>query len=230
MKKPGIIGGVGPESTIQYYRYIIQKFQKKLNTNNYPEIVLHSINMTEMLSYVANKQYDKLTDFLAERIKVLEKGGADFAAIASNTPHIVFEQVAKLVNIPLISIVEETCKEVIRRKIKRVSLFGTKSTMTSGFYNEASEKLGIEIIIPNTAKQNYIHEKYMGELVFNKLMPETKKGLIEIASELQEDFNIQGLILGGTELPLILQQADFNTIEIFDTTQIHVESIVERMW
>lgn len=229
MKKIGLIGGVGPESSIEYYRLIIKEFQDRLSTKDYPEIIINSINMTEMLSYVFDNRLDKLVDFLADRIKILEKAGVDYGAIASNTPHIVFERLIDRVKIPLISIVEETCKMIGDKKMQRVGLFGTKSTMSNGFYNKVADKYGIKIIIPAPDKQDFIHDKYMSELVFNRIIPETKKQLIQIVRELKEKESIEGLILGGTELPLILSQSDFGDIEIFDTTRIHVESIVTKM-
>ena len=229
MKKIGLIGGVGPESTIEYYRLIIKRFQERLNTQNYPEIIINSINMTEMLGYVFNNQLDKLVNFLAGRIKILEMSGVDYAAIASNTPHIVFDELKEKVNIPLISIVEETCKEISARKMQHVGLLGTKSTMTAEFYNKAAKRNGIDIFVPENKNQNFIHEKYMNELLFNRIVPETKKELIRIVEELKEKELIEGLILGGTELPLILSQQDFSDIIIFDTTKIHVESIVTHL-
>ncbi len=229
MKKPGIIGGVGPESSIEYYKLIIKRFQEKLNTKDYPELVINSINMTEMLGYVFTNQLDSLTDFLSERIKILELSGVDFAAIASNTPHLVFDRLINRVKIPLVSIAEEACKVINNKKITRAGLFGTKSTMTSGFYKRVAEQYGIEVLVPDPIRQDYIHEKYMGELVFNRILPDTRQQLIQIVKNLQKNESIQGLILGGTELPLILSQSDFDDIEIFDTTQIHVESIVSKM-
>lgn len=229
MKKIGLIGGVGPESTIEYYRLIIKRFQERLETKNYPEITIHSINMTEMLGYVFNNQLDLLVDFLAERINVLEMSGVDYAAIASNTPHIVFDSLKEKVGIPLISIVEETCIDISTRNLKRAGLFGTKSTMTAGFYNVTAKKHGIDIFVPGKSDQDFIHDKYMTELLFNKIVPETKKELIRIINELKEKEAIECLILGGTELPLILSQKDFNDIMILDTTKIHVESIVDKM-
>ena len=229
MKRVGLIGGVGPESSIEYYRLIIKRFQERLVTKDYPEMIINSINMTEMLSYVFNNRLDKLIDFLSDRIKMLELSGVDYGAITSNTPHIVFDRLVERVTIPLISIVEETCKEINDKKIQRVGLFGTKSTMLNGFYNRVAERYGIDIIIPDSDKLDYIHNKYMTELVFNKILPDTKKKLIQIVKELNKMESIQGLILGGTELPLILSQSDFNDIEILDTTKIHVESIVSKM-
>ena len=108
MKKVGLIGGIGPESSIQYYRLLIRRFQDKINTKDYPEMIINSINMTEMLNYVFNNQLDKLVNFLSDKIKLLELSGVDFAAIASNTPHIVFDKLSERISIPLIRIVEET--------------------------------------------------------------------------------------------------------------------------
>jgi aspartate racemase len=229
MKKIGLIGGVGPESSIEYYRLIIKRFQERLNTKEYPELIINSINMTQMLGYVFKNQLDKLVDFLMERINDLEKTGVDYIAITSNTPHIVFDELADKAKTPLISIVEEACKNIYEKKMQRVALFGTKSTMVNGFYNKAALKYGINIIVPETEKQDFIHNKYMTELLFNNIVPETKEQLIKIVRELKESESIEGLILGGTELPLILSQSDFGDIKILNTTEIHVESIVTKM-
>ena len=101
--------------------------------------------------------------------------------------------------------------------------------MTNGFYDRVAERYGIEILIPESLKQNYIHDKYMNELVFNQILPDTKRKLIQIVRDLKENESIQGLILGGTKLPLIISQSDFSDIDIFDTTKIHVDSIVSKM-
>jgi aspartate racemase len=185
--------------------------------------------MTEMLGYVFDKKLDQLVDFLIERINILQKVGVEYVAIASNTPHIVFEKLSEKVSIPLISIVEETCKNVAAEKIKRVGLLGTKSTMSSGFYNSVAEQHNIQVVIPSLEDQDYIHNKYMSELVFNTILPDTKNKLIEIIKKIKKEDLIEGLILGGTELPLIIKQTDFSDIKIFDTTKIHVESIVAKM-
>ena len=229
MKRIGIIGGIGPESTIAYYRLLVKGFQERQKTTDYPDIMISSINMTEMLGYVFASNPDKLVDFIVNKIEVLEKTGVDYIAIASNTPHMVFDRIAERTHTPLISIVEETCKVIRDKKMHKVGLLGTKSTMTTGFYQRTAERYGIEIVIPTIEQQDYIHSKYMSELLFNNIVPETKEQLIRIVRELEEKEYIEGLILGGTELPLILNQADFADLEIVDTTLIHVESILERM-
>jgi len=229
MKKFGLIGGVGPESTIDYYRQIIKEYQYRLVTKDYPEILINSINMTKMLSCVFEKRYDDLVNLVVDEAAILERAGADFIAISSNTPHIVFDKIAGRVNVPMISIVEETCKYIGYRKVQKVALLGTKSTMSGGFYNRIADKYNVKVIIPTSDNQEYIHEKYMSELVFNDIKSDTKKEFIRIVSEIKEKESIDGLILGGTELPLILSQTDFKDIEVFDTTMLHVKSIVSKM-
>ena len=229
MKKIGIIGGIGPESTIAYYRLLIKLFQERLGTTHYPEILIHSINMTEMLDLVSRNELEELVSFLKERVEILEEGQVDYVALASNTPHLVFDQLANSVKVKMISIVEETCKHISEMGLKKVGLLGTKSTMSMGFYQAVGERYGIKIFPPDKEARQYVHEKYMGELVFNQILPETKKQLIRIANDLQTQDQIEGIILGGTELPLILDQEDFDILKVFDTTQIHVQAILDKM-
>ena len=229
MNKIGIIGGIGPESTISYYRLLIERFQSRLNTNQYPEILLHSINMTKMLSYLSNDQLDELVIFLKRKIAVLEKSEVEFVAIASNTPHIVFDELVKVVNVKMISIVEETCKTIIESGLTKVGLLGTKFTMRQGFYQKVGDNNGIKIVVPNEEDQNFVHDKYMGELVFNRVNPDTKRRLIDVINTLEADEHIEGIVLGGTELPLILDQNDFQKLKVFNTTEIHVNAILDKM-
>jgi aspartate racemase len=228
-KKIGLIAGLGPESTIEYYRLIINRFRERLKTKDNPEFILHSINMTEMIGYLSNNQFDEMVAFLAERVNVLADAGADYGAITANTPHIVFDRVQEKVKIPLISIVEEACKAVKNKNLQKVGLLGTKFTMTSGFYSKVAKKFKLKIIVPGSSHLDFIHEKYMNELIYNRIYPETKNELMRIVKGMKEKDKIEGLILGGTELPLILNQKDFEDLMVFDTTQIHVESIVEKM-
>ena len=229
MKKFGLIGGIGPESTVKYYQQIIKEYRKRLRTEEYPDFLIQSINMTEMLNFVFSNNLDGLANFLSQHLTELQRSGVEFSALASNTPHIVFDKLSELSGIRLISIVEETCKVIKSNELTNVGLFGTKSTMEAGFYQSNAEKYNFKIIIPNESQRNFIHKKYFEELVFNKIDQTTKSCLIEIANELKIKNEVQGLILGSTELSLILNQSDFKDLLVFDTTQIHVESIVTEM-
>ncbi|QQS51222.1 MAG: amino acid racemase [Bacteroidota bacterium] len=229
MKKLGLIGGIGPESSIEYYRQLIKAYQETAGTTDYPEMVMHSIDLTALLAYINANQPEELVGFLAERINVLDAAGCDFGAMASNTPHMVFDSLQKKVDLPLVSIVEVTCQAIAQSGLTKVALLGTRFTMSQGFYQKAAEKYGIEVVSPVPDQQEFIHRIYMGELLFNRIVPETKKQLLRIVSDIKEKEAIQGLILGGTELPLILHQSDFSGLQVFDTTQIHVASLVKRM-
>jgi aspartate racemase len=223
----GIIGGIAPPSTIDYYQRIITGFQEKGSTHHYPSIVINSIDMTKMLDLVAKKEYNTLIDYLSGEIQKLKNGGADFAVLASNTPHIVFEQLRKKSAIPLISIVETALVYAKKAGCKKLGLFGTKSTMQGGFYQAGFSKEGIEIETPSVESQNFIHEKYLNELVKGEYLEETKKAFIDIVHHMINQNNIEGLILGGTELPFLLKEEDFHNFRLLNTTEIHVDSILE---
>src|SRR5207237_3937284 len=148
------------------------------------------------------------------------RGGANFGALASNTPHIVFDQIRARSPIPMISIVESACDAVQNLGIKRVGLLGTRFTMQGGFYPQVFSKAGIDLIVPGETEQNYIHEKYMGELLNNIFLPETREGLLAIVDRMENRDCVEAVILGGTELPLILRDAGYKGSTFFDTTTI----------
>ncbi len=155
--------------------------------------------------------------------------GADFALISANTPHIVFDEVAFKSRIPLISIVEATCGAVKALGLKRLALFGTRYTMQATFYLKVFSREGIEVFIPEPNDQDYIHDKYMNELVPGKFLAETRAGLLDIVDRMKARSDIDGIILAGTELPLILRDPDHNGIPFLNTTKIHVEAAVTEM-
>jgi aspartate racemase len=149
--------------------------------------------------------------------------------ISANTPHIVFDEVAAKSAIPLISIVEATCAAAKARKLQRLALFGTRYTMQASFYPKVFSQEGIELLVPEPADQNYIHDKYFSELVPGKFLAETRAGLLAVVDRMKAKSDIEGVILAGTELPLILRDADHNGISFFDTTKIHVAAAVTEM-
>ena len=229
MKTVGIIGGIAPESTIEYYRLIIASYREKKRDGCYPSILINSIDMKKMLDLIAAKELAGLTGYLLGEIRKLAQAGADFGLLASNTPHLVFEDLRRESPIPLLSIVETACEAAHALRLRKVGLFGTRFTMQGGFYSAAFSKQGIEIILPPADEQDYIHEKYMGELVNGVFLLETREQLLTIADSLKARNGIQGLILGGTELPLILREEFARGIPFLDTTRIHVERAVALM-
>ncbi len=229
MKVVGIIGGIALESTVDYYRSIIKAYREQKPDGSYPSIIINSIDMTKMLGFIGANQLTEVTEYLVGEVRKLALAGADFGLLASNTPHIVFDEVQSQSPIPLISIVEATCDTVKNLGIRKVGLFGTRFTMKEKFYPNVFDKAEIEVIVPNQDEQDYIHDKYMNELVNGIFLAETRERLLTIVDGMKEQFKIQGLILGGTELPLILRGVADKEIRFFDTTKIHVERVVARL-
>ncbi len=229
MEVVGIVGGIGPESTVEYYRLIVSSYLAGRKDGDYPRIIINSINMKKMLDLIGAQRLDEVTGYLVGEVNRLAAAGADFGLLASNTPHIVFDRIRKSCSLPLISIVECACAKARDMGYDRVGLFGTRFTMESGFYHAVFAEHGIEVIVPEGSDREFIHEKYMGELVKGIIRDETRKRLLDIAGALRKKYMIQGLILGGTELPLILKEPDANDIPFLDTTKIHVESILKRL-
>ncbi|MGH7598512.1 MAG: aspartate/glutamate racemase family protein [bacterium] len=229
MKTLGIIGGIGPESTVEYYRLIIASYREQKQDGSYPTILLNSIDLRKMLDLVEANEFTKLTEYLVGEIHKLARAGADFGVLASNTPHIVFDDIRRQSPIPLISIVEATSEATQALGLKKIGLFGTRSTMQGRFYSEIFSKAGMTLAVPEPDEQAYIHDKYMRELVNGVILPETRERLLTIVERLKERHGIQGLILGGTELPLILRDVTSSGIPFLDTTKIHVERIVAQL-
>ena len=224
--KIGIIGGIGPESTIDYYRHIIRLYQEN-GRGDYPDIALESINMTAMLKLVSEKDWDGLTSLLAKAVSALTKAGAGLAGIASNTPHIVFEQVQRVSPIPLVSIVEAARQEADRLALKKVGLLGTLFTMQGSYYASVFEKSGITVIVPDEKEQQYIEQKLFSEIEQGIFLEETRNGLLNIIKKMIAEASIDGVILGCTELPLILTESKYG-IPFLNTTEIHVRRILEK--
>jgi aspartate racemase len=229
VKIAGILGGIGPESTIEYYRQIVAAYRSQARNDSYPSVVINSIDMTKMLGLFGAGRLTEVTGYLLGEIARLSRAGAEFGAVAANTPHVVFDALRRGAAIPLISIVDVTCQAARARGLKRVGLFGTRFTMQGHFYQEAFTGAGMEVRVPTLEEQTYIHDVYLGELVKGVILPETREGLLAIVDRMRMGDGIEGLILGGTELPLILREASYKGVPFLDTTQLHVERIVRRL-
>lgn len=226
-KTIGMIGGIAPASTIDYYQRIITRFQERTGQREYPPIIINSINMTHMVNLITSDQLDELIDYLSEEIFVLEKAGAKVIFMASNAPHIVFEPLAQRVKTKMVSIVDSTIAYAKTKGYNRLGLFGTLSTMEGDFFQDGFEASGMEIITPMPDERKYIHKVYMEELARGRFLPETKSRLLSISNRMYNEGQIDSLILGGTELPLILKSSDMEDIELLNTTKIHVERILD---
>jgi len=231
MKKCGIIGGIGPEATVDYYRGIVEGYRGRIQDGSYPEIVIHSINMTKMIEYLQKNDRASLIGYLLSALDILKKAGADFAAMASNTPHTVFDELEKESPLPLVSIVRETMKAAAQAQFRRCGLLGTAFTMGNDFYPRVFASENISVAVPGAESRKLVHEIIFGELVFGKVTPESRSELMGIINRMREDYNIDSLILGCTELPLILKERESVAagIPFLDTTSIHVNGIVDTI-
>lgn len=227
MKRIGLIGGMGPESTLDYYSKITDAF-KTDGDLNYPEIIIYSVNLSEFLGMMRAKAYEKIPPLLLDRINALKKAGADFAAITANTPHMFYDEISAKSPLPLISIVEATCQETIRRKLKRPGLFGTGFTMASTFFQKVFDQYGLPIILPDEDEREILNQKLFSEIELGIFKEDTRNLLIEIIKRMVAEEHIDSLILGCTEFPLILTQPEYANIPMLNTTKIHVDAIVKE--
>ena len=229
MKTVGVIGGIGPESTIEYYRHLIAAYRARKPDGSYPSIVINSINLKAVIDLIEANDLAGVTDRFVVEIQKLADAGAECGLMAANTPHIVFDEIRSRSPIPLVSIVEATCEAARVLGLKRPGLLGTRFTMQGKFYPRIWEGWNLTDCAP-TRRADIIHDKYMGELVKGIILPETRRRLLAIVDRLKEQESIDGLILGGTELPLILGDVTDRGIPFLDTTRIHVQAIAARAW
>jgi len=225
----GIIGGIGPESTIDYYRLFVSIYRERRPEGGYPPLLINSIDLARALKLVSSNDLAGLASYLLEEIHRLARAGATHGLLSSNTPHIVFDEIEAASPIPLISIVETACRAAAERKLKRVGLFGTRFTMQGGFYQKVFAREGIEVAIPESSDQKFIHDTYLNELVNGIVRPETRQRYIAIARRMKAEQGIEALILGGTELPLLLRGAIDIGVMLLDTAHLHVERAVAEL-
>jgi aspartate racemase len=227
MKTLGIIGGIGPESTIEYYRRLHGLYRQRIPDGSAPSIIINSIDNKKLLD-LAGTDLSELARYLTAEVERLARAGATFGLLAANTPHLVFDSVAQHSTIPLISIVSATCEAAKTRALRRLGLLGTRFTMESPFYRDALSDRQIELVVPNEKEQAWVHDKYMRELLKGIILPETRERLMGIIKALKDRSQIDGVILGGTELSLILRDETVFGLPVLDTTQIHVEAAVAQ--
>lgn len=230
MKTIGILGGLGPEATVDYYKEIFRTVNKRHNNGslNYPEIVIYSVNMSRFIGLLENKKYLEASNYIAHCISGLEKSGAEVAAMSANTPHLIFSDIKDKVPIPLISIVDATVEKAQELGLKRCGLIGTIFTMEASFYQDAFEKQGIEIVTPNAEEKRLINDKLFQELELGIFKDETKTELLEIFLAFKNREGLDSLIMGCTELPVMFPENEYLGTTFLNTTQIHVEQIVDK--
>jgi aspartate racemase len=227
VKTLGIVGGIGPDSTADYYRALVARFRERSGGRN-PAIFIHSVDVDRLLA-LASSDRAGLVDFLVAGIEPLSRAGADVALMAANTPHLVFDDVQRRSPIPLISVVEATCRAAEKLRLRRLLLLGTEFTMGGGFYQQVFSAAGMQVMPPARAEDRaFVHAKYVGELLKGRFLDETRDGCLAVIARMRDEHAVDGAILGGTELPLLLRDVA-SPVPLLDTSSIHVDAAVEAM-
>ena len=221
-KRIGILGGMSPISTIKFYDLLIKKHFERNKNHAYPEIVIFSVNFDRIIKLQESNDVKAYVKELMVGIDSLQKAGADFVVIPSNTPHMVFDELQRKSNIPLLSIVKITANKAKNLGMKKLLLLGTKFTMQSNFYRDEFEKLRIEIVAPSLDEQSKINKIIYDELVNGIIKEESKKKILDTV----KNYDVDGIILGCTELSLILSSRDIK-IPLLDTLQILAEATLD---
>lgn len=223
MRKIGLIGGTGPESTIEYYRQIVYGVQEK--TGRFPNLVMESLSVFDVLRFCDKKDYDGLAEYLLNGFRRLSDAGAELACLTGITPHIVFDRISEKAPLPVVSIVETACEHAEERGYSKIALLGTYPTMTGTFFQKVFAAHGIEVVAPAEEEMRYIGEKIETELELAQVVPETQKRLCEIAERLAAEEQVQAIVLGCTELPLILKDS-LLSVPCLDVMKIHIAKLI----
>lgn len=222
-----MIGGLGPESTIDYYRRILEAWERE-EPGTAPSIIIDSLDVRRALRLVETDR-PALVEYLLASLRRLAGAGVDFAAMTANTPHIVFDELVARSPVPLLSIVEVCAEEARARGLRRLALLGTRFTMEAPFYPEVCARYGVAVVAPEEADRAWVHAMYVEELLRGQFLDDRRRQVLALVGRLRDDEGVDGVILGGTELPLLLPAPVLADIPALDTTALHVAAIVERL-
>ncbi len=226
MKKLGLIGGTGPESTISYYRHLTYGVKDRLGKDFFPNLSIESLSVFEVLKFCESKDYEGLTQYLLKGIANLKACGCECATFTGITPHIVFDEVAKHSPLPLVSIIDMACAFAKRQGVKKVALLATTPTMSGTFFQKPFTREGIEVVLPNDEEKAFIGDKIKSEIEHGHIIDETKARFIQIANRLISEDKAQAIILGCTELPLLFSGVKLSA-PFIDVVEVHINELIK---
>lgn len=226
MKTIGLIGGMSWESTVTYYKIINETVKERLGGFHSGKILLYSVDFAEIEECQAKGEWEKSAEILSEAAENLEKAGADFIVICTNTMHKVAGKIQENIKIPVIHIADATAHKLKQDGILKTALLGTKYTMTQDFYKEKLRENGIEVLVPEEKDIEIVNHVIYEELCLGKILDSSRKEYIRIIDGLKEK-GAQGVILGCTEIGLLISQKD-SPLPVYDTTEIHALSACEK--
>ena len=225
MKKIGLVGGTGPESTLMYYKELNSKIDYLTGGNAMPDIAIESVNFRKAWKYVAAGNYEELTDYLSEKVNLLKMSGSEIIALTAGTMHIVFDDIEEKTNVSLISIPKAVCDEAIHRKYKKIGLLGTIFTMEQDYMKKDFVEAGIEVVVPCKEDRELIAKRILEELELGIVKETTLQEFNEIIAKMRNDYGIEAVILGCTELPLLLNN-DNCVLPCMDSVEIHIKKLI----
>lgn len=226
MKKIGLVGGTGPESTLMYYKELNSRIDKITGGAQMPDLVIESVNFRKAWGYVCEEKYDLLADYLSEKVNNLRTSGAQVIALTAATMHIVYDEIVAKTQVPLISIPKSVCEEIQKKGYKKVGLIGTIFTMEKDYMKKDLLKAGIEVIIPEKSDRELIAKRIYEELEVGIVKESTLKEFTTIIEKMKKEQGIQALILGCTELPLLLNK-DNCPVDCLDSVEIHLQKLID---
>jgi aspartate racemase len=221
-KKIGILGGMSPESTVEYYQYITRTYTQRFGDYGYPEIIIYSVSFQPYVDWPGAERWDLVAHGLSEAARKLEAAGADFIVIATNTMHLVLDQVQASVHIPVLNLLEVVGQAILARGMRTMGLLGTRFTMEKSLYPDALGRMGITVLVPDATDRAYVNRVIYDELVAGQIRDESRAGYAAVIRKLAAR-GAQGVILGCTEIPLLVGEADAG-LPLFDTTVLHAEA------
>lgn len=226
MKKIGLVGGTGPESTLMYYKILNYEIDRITEGRAMPDIAIESVNFPRTWNNVTEGRYDLLADYLLEKLECLDKSGSEVISLTAVTMHVVYDELAKRFNKPIISIPRVVAEEISSKGIKRIGLLGTIFTMEKDYMKKDLIESGIEVFVPNDEERQLVAKRIFEELEKGIVKESTLKELTDIVTRMRNDDGIEGVILGCTELPLILN-SDNCPVACFDAVEIHIRKLIE---
>jgi aspartate racemase len=221
-KRIGILGGISAESTIRYYDRIIKGYFERRRDYYYPETVIFSLDFQRFTDLEDKRDKDGYVAEIMSGVAALERAGAEFVIMAANSPHAVFDEIEKLAKVPLLSIVKVTARHAERQGLRKLLLLGIKFTMQASFYRDACREFGIEVVVPSGEEQDEVNRIIFEELTRGIVRGESRRRLLEIINK----YPVDGVILGCTELPLLLRQKD-SPVTLLDTLELHAEAALD---
>jgi aspartate racemase len=224
-KRIGILGGMSPESTVEYYLHITRTYTERYGDYAYPEVLMYSVSFQPYVDWPEQDRWDLVARGLSEAARRLEVAGADVIAIATNTMHLVVDQVQASVNVPVLSLLDVVAGAILASGMRTVGLLGTRFTMEKGFYQAALARQGITVLVPDEEGRAYVNEVIYNELVAGQIRDESRARYVALIEELAGR-GAEGVVLGCTEIPLLVGDADVD-LPLFDTTVLHAEAALD---